>query len=107
MKADLPQGTLDMLLLGVLSAGRLHGYAIAQRLEQLTHGVVKVGQGSLYPSLHRLSRRGLLTPDWDATATGREARFYSLTPAGAAHLRAERANWRRLTAAVEQVLHLS
>jgi transcriptional regulator len=78
-KADLPQGTLDLLILKVVALGPVHGYAIAQRLHQVSKHVVQVPQGSLYPALHRLENRGLLDAVWKATDTGREAKFYRLT----------------------------
>ena len=76
-KSDLPQGTLDLLILKVVALGPVHGYAIAQRLQQVSRYVVQVPQGSLYPALHRLENRGLLVADWKQTETGREAKFYS------------------------------
>ena len=102
-KSDLPQGTLDLLLLKAVAVGPLHGYAIAQRLEQVSHGVVKVPEGSLYPALHRLENRGVLAADWKKTDTGREAKFYSLTRAGQKQLRVEKASWARLTGAVQLI----
>src|SRR5436853_7881950 len=99
-KSDLPQGTLDLLILKVVALGPVHGYAIAQRLEQASRGVVQFPQGSLYPALHRLENRGLLTADWKETETGREASFYRLMRTGRAQLGMEDAGWRRLTEAV-------
>ena len=106
-KSDLPQGTLDLLLLKVAALGPVHGYAIAQRLDQVSKGVVQVPQGSLYPALHRLENRGLLAADWKATETGREAKFYRLTRKGESQLKAEATGWRRLTEAVSLILTLS
>jgi PadR family transcriptional regulator PadR len=106
-KSDLPQGTLDLLILKAVAVGRLHGYAIAQRLEQVSRGVVKVPEGSLYPALHRLENRGVLAADWKKTDTGREAKFYSLTTKGRAQLEKEAASWERLTTAVGLILRLS
>jgi PadR family transcriptional regulator, regulatory protein PadR len=106
-KSDLPQGTLDLLILKVVALGPVHGYAIAQRLQQVSHGVVQVPQGSLYPALHRLENRGLLAADWKETETGREAKFYSLTPKGSAQLETETAGWRRLAEAVSLILNMS
>src|ERR1700689_5007614 len=106
-KSDLPQGTLDLLILKVVALSPLHGYAIAQRLQQVSRDVVQVQQGSLYPALHRLENRGLLTADWRDTETGREAKFYSLTKKGRAQLEAEAASWQRLTEAVGLILELS
>ena len=106
-KSDLPQGTLDLLILKVVALGPVHGYAIAQRLEQVSRHVVQVPQGSLYPALHRLENRDLLTADWKETDSGREAKFYRLTRKGRAQLEAETANWSRLTEAVGLILRLS
>jgi PadR family transcriptional regulator, regulatory protein PadR len=106
-KADLPQGTLDLLILNVIALGPVHGYAIAQRLQQVSRDVVQVPQGSLYPALHRLETRGLLTADWKDTETGREAKFYRLTRKGRARLDTEAASWQRLTEAVGLILKLS
>src|ERR1041385_3723056 len=104
-KSDLPQGTLDLLILKVVALGPVHGYAIAQRLEQVSRGVVQVPQGSLYPALHRLENRGLLTADWKATETGREAKFYRLTRKGRTQLDTETAGWLRLAEAVGLILN--
>jgi transcriptional regulator len=106
-KSDLPQGTLDLLILKVVALGPVHGYAIAQRLQQVSRDVVQVPQGSLYPALHRLENRGLLTADWKQTDTGREAKFYRLTRNGRAQLESEAVSWERLTAAVSLILKLS
>jgi transcriptional regulator len=106
-KSDLPQGTLDLLILKVAALGPVHGYAIAQRLQQVSQGVVQVPQGSLYPALHRLEKRGLLTADWRATETGREAKFYRLTRKGRARLETELAGWQRLTTAIGLILEMS
>ena len=106
-KSDLPQGTLDLLILKAIAVGPLHGYAIAQRLEQVSRGVVKVPEGSLYPALHRLENRGVLAADWKKTETGREAKFYNLTKKGRAQLEKETASWERLTTAVGLILRLS
>ena len=104
LKSDLPQGTLDLLILKVIALGPVHGYAIAQRLEQVSRGVVQVPEGSLYPALHRLENRGLLTADWKMSDTGREAKFYRLTSKGRAQLKKETASWIRLTEAVGLIL---
>jgi PadR family transcriptional regulator, regulatory protein PadR len=106
-KSDLPQGTLDLLILKIVALGPVHGYAIAQRLQQVSRDVVQVPQGSLYPALHRLENRGLLEADWKATETGRDAKFYRLTRKGRATLDAETASWRRLAGAVGLILKLS
>ena len=99
----IPQGTLDMLILQILSLEPAHGYGIAQRLEQISRSVVQVNQGSLYPALHRLEQKGWLKSEWKPSETGREAKFYSLTPSGRKQLKAEKENWARLTGAVQLV----
>jgi PadR family transcriptional regulator PadR len=106
-KSDLPQGTLDLLILQVVAVEPLHGYAVTQRLEQVSRGVVQVPEGSLYPALHRLENRGLLAADWKITETGREAKFYRLTRKGRKQLEAEAASWLRLTEAVGLILAMS
>ena len=106
-KSDLPQGTLDLLILKVVALGPIHGYAIGQRLQLVSRDVVQVPQGSMYPALHRLENRGLLVAEWDATETGREAKFYRLTRKGRAQLGTEAASWQRLTEAVGLILKLS
>jgi transcriptional regulator len=99
----IPQGTLDMLILQILSLEPAHGYGIAQRLEQISKSVVQVNQGSLYPALHRLEQKGWLKSAWKQSETGREAKFYSLTPSGQRQLRTEKYSWARLTGAVQLV----
>ena len=106
-KSDLPQGTLDLLILKAVAADPLHGYAIAQRLEQVSRGVVQVPEGSLYPALHRLENRGLLAADWKKTETGREAKFYRLTRQGRKQLELEAQSWQRLIKAVGLILAMS
>ena len=106
-KSDLPQGTLDLLILQVVAAGAIHGYDIAKRLQLISCDVVQVPQGSLYPALHRLEKRGLLTADWKMSDTGRESKFYRLTPKGRKQLKAESASWLRLTEAIALILKLS
>lgn len=106
-KSDLPQGTLDLLILKIAALGPAHGYAIAQRLEQVSRGVVQTPQGSLYPALHRLENRGLLASEWKQSESGRDAKFYRLTRKGKAQLEAETANWTRLAEAVGLILRLS
>jgi PadR family transcriptional regulator PadR len=106
-KSDLPQGTLDLLILKTIALGPVHGYAIAQRLEQVSRGVVQVPEGSLYPALHRLENRGLLAADWKATETGREAKFYKLTRKGRKQLEAEAASWQRLIDAIGLILGMA
>jgi len=106
-KSDLPQGTLDLLILKAIAVGPLHGYAIAQRLEQVSRGVVQVPEGSLYPALHRLENRGILAADWKKSDTGREAKFYRLTRKGRRQLDAETASWQRLSEAVGFILAMA
>ena len=103
-KSDLPQGTLDLLILKAVAADPLHGYAIAQRLEQVSRGVVQVPEGSLYPALHRLENRGMLSANWKKTETGREAKFYQLTASGKRKLAAETSRWRQMTRAIGLIL---
>ena len=103
-KADLLQGTLDLLILQVASLGPLHGYAIAQRLNRISREALQVQQGSLYPALHRLEKRGWLRAEWRTTESGREAKFYALTAAGRKRLEVERTEWSRLSQAIALVL---
>jgi PadR family transcriptional regulator, regulatory protein PadR len=103
-KSDLPQGTLDLLILKVVAQEPLHGYAIAQRLQQLSRNVVQVQQGSLYPALHRLENRALLASEWKLSDTGREAKFYRLTGKGRKYMGTEEASWQRLTEAIGLIL---
>ena len=107
LKSDLPQGTLDLLILKAVAVEPVHGYAIAQRLEQVSRGVVQVPEGSLYPALHRLENRDFLAADWKKTETGREAKFYRLTRKGRKQLEAESASWQRLIEAVGLILGMS
>ena len=99
----IPQGTLDMLVLQILSLGPAHGYAIAQRLQQLSRDAVQPNQGSLYPALHRLEQKRWLRSEWRESETGREAKFYTLTRAGEKQLAIERATWNRLATAVQLI----
>ena len=103
-KSDLLQGTLDMLVLKVVALGPIHGYAIAQRIQQISHDALQVQQGSLYPALHRLEYKKLLSSRWKPSETGREAKFYELTSKGRIHLKAETENWTRLTDVVSLIL---
>ena len=103
-KSDLLQGTLDMLILKIVALEPVHGYGIAQRIQQISKDVLQVQQGSLYPALHRLEKRGWLKADWRESETGREAKFYSLTRLGRKQLDAETANWDRLAGAVELIM---
>ena len=103
-KSDIPQGTLDLLILQVAALGPIHGYAIAQRLQQVSRDVLQVLQGSLYPALHRLEDKGYLKAEWKESETGREAKFYTLTRAGRKQLELERINWERLAEGISLVL---
>ena len=105
-EAELLQGTLDLLILKVLALEPLHGYGIAQRLQQISQETLQIRQGSLYPALYRLEKRGLLKATWK-TVSGRDAKFYSLTKTGQQQLEAETAGWERLCAAVRMVLETS
>jgi transcriptional regulator len=101
---DLLQGTLDLLILRTLAAGALHGWAISQRIQQVSEEVLRVNQGSLYPALYRLERAGWIEAEWGASDTHRRVRFYTLTRGGRRRLDEETENWRRLTAAVARIL---
>jgi transcriptional regulator len=101
---DLLQGTLDMLILRILSIGPMHGWGITQRVEQMSHEVLQVQQGSLYPAMERLARKGWVTSEWRTTENNRRARYYSLTKAGRKRLQTEAENWSRLSAAVNRVM---
>jgi transcriptional regulator len=101
---DLPQGTLDLLIMRVVALGPIHGYAITQRIQQMSREALQVQQGSLYPALHRLEYKKVLAAKWQVTDTGREAKFYELTARGRAHLLKETENWRRLTDIVSLIL---
>jgi PadR family transcriptional regulator PadR len=101
----IPQGTLDMLILQILSLEPAHGYGIAQRLEQISKSIIQINQGSLYPALHRLEQKKWLKAEWKASETGREAKFYSLTASGRKQLLAEKDSWGRLTQAVQLVFN--
>ena len=103
-KFDLPQGTLDLLILRVVALGPIHGYAIAQRIQQMSREALQVQQGSLYPALHRLEYKKLLRARWKPSETGRDAKFYELTANGRAQLETETENWTRLTDLVGLIL---
>jgi transcriptional regulator len=103
-KSEVLKGTLDMLILKVVAIGPLHGYAISQRLQQISKDFFQVPEGSLYPALHRLEDRGWLQAKWQETETGRDAKFYSLTRAGRKQLSIEMQNWQRLSEAVALIL---
>ena len=106
-KSDLLQGTLDMLILKVVALQPIHGYGIAQRIRQISKDVLQVQQGSLYPALYRLEKRGWVQAKWGEAETGREARFYTLTRTGRKQLENESANWDRLSAAVSMIMRTS
>jgi transcriptional regulator len=106
-KFEIPQGTLDLLVLQIVALGPIHGYAIAQRLQQVSREVLQVQQGTLYPALHRLENKGFLKAEWKESETKREAKFYRLSPKGRKQLEAETAKWTRLTEVVALVLTLS
>jgi PadR family transcriptional regulator, regulatory protein PadR len=105
-KLDLPQGTLDLLILKAVSLGPMHGWAISERIHQVSHATLQIPQGSLYPALHRLERRGWISAEWGASDNNRRAKYYDLTRAGRRQLAAESDGWRRLTAAVALVLDM-
>jgi|SRR5215472_16974927 len=103
-RIDLPQGTLDLLILKTLTLEPLHGWAISERIQQISKEVLQVQQGSLYPALHRLERRGWIKARWGASENNRRAKYYELTRAGRTQLETEQDSWRRLTTAVAQIL---
>lgn len=104
---DLPQGTLDLLLLKTLALGPLHGWAISERLQQISRDALQVQQGSLYPALHRMERRGWIAARWGTSENNRRVKLYELTRAGQRRLAAETESWRRLAAAVAHVLDMA
>jgi PadR family transcriptional regulator, regulatory protein PadR len=105
-KADVLQGTLDLMVLQTLdSLGSLHGYAIASRLEQVSSGAVRLNMGTLYPGLMRLEQRGFIRGEWDVTENNRNARFYAITAAGRRHLARQKADWDRTVSIMQAVLH--
>jgi PadR family transcriptional regulator, regulatory protein PadR len=101
---ELPQGTLDLLILRTLALGRQHGWAISERVQQLSSDVLRIQQGSLYPALHRLERRGLIKARWGTSENNRRAKYYELSKSGRQQLEVETDAWAKLTAAVAQVL---
>jgi len=103
-RIDLPQGTLDLLILRTLALGPQHGWAVSERVQQMSSDVLRIQQGSLYPALHRLERRGLIKARWGASENNRRAKYYELTRKGFQQLEAEKDAWQKLTAAVAQVL---
>jgi transcriptional regulator len=104
---DLLQGTLDLLVLRTLQTGPQHGWGIAQRIQQISEEVLRIGQGSLYPSLHRLEHEGWIEAEWGSSDNNRRAKFYRLTRAGSKRLADEMASWERLSGAVTRVLRLA
>ncbi|MGJ5818335.1 PadR family transcriptional regulator [Paludibaculum fermentans] len=103
---DLVQGTLDLLLLKILALGPMHGWAVGQRLKQVSGDVLSVSDGSLYPALHKLEQAGWITAEWKTSELGRRAKFYSLTATGRGHLEKEAANWERLSSSITEVVRL-
>src|ERR1044071_1440460 len=99
-KSDLLQGTLDLLILKVVALGPIHGYAIAQRIRQMSRDVLQIQQGSLYPALHRIENRKWLKAEWRETESGREAKFYSLTETGRKQMKLEEADWAQISSAI-------
>jgi len=104
--SDLVQGTLDLLILKIIALEPLHGFAISQRLTQLSADVLQVSDGSLYPALHKLEQEGWITAEWRATENNRRARFYALTRLGRAQLKVETGHWKRLSEAITLVVQL-
>ena len=106
-RVDLPQGTLDLLILKTLALEPQHGWGISERIRQVSRDVLQVQQGSLYPALHRLERRGLIRAEWGVSENNRRAKYYKLTPTGQRQLEDESISWRRLSTAVETVLEMA
>jgi transcriptional regulator len=105
--SDLVQGTLDLLVLKILALEPLHGWALSQRLKQVSGEVLQVSDGSLYPALHKLEQQGWIQAEWKATENNRRAKFYSLTRLGRRHLEREAANWERISTAISSVMRLT
>jgi PadR family transcriptional regulator PadR len=103
-QADLPPGTLDLLILKAVSLGKLHGYGVLLRIEQISGGALEIQQGALYPALYRLEHRGLIESEWGKSENNRRAKFYRLTAAGRRRLGEEEASWKRLVAAMTAAL---
>jgi transcriptional regulator len=103
-KFDLPQGTLDLLILRIVALEPVHGYAIAQRIQMISKEALQIQQGSLYPALHRLENKGFLAAEWGPSETGRDAKFYRLTAKGRTQLKTETESWERLTEVVGMIL---
>lgn len=106
-KVDLLQGTLDMLILKVLTLGRMHGYAIVRRIQQTTDNVLTVEEGSLYPALHRMQKRGWIDAEWGLSENNRRAKYYHLTPQGKKQLETELSTWQRFSEATAKVLQIT
>jgi transcriptional regulator len=106
-RLDLLQGTLDLLILRTLVTGPKHGWAVSERIQQISEAVLQVNQGSLYPALHRLEQQGWIKAEWGVSELGRRARFYRLTPGGRKHLERETENWSRLAGAIGRVLEMA
>jgi PadR family transcriptional regulator, regulatory protein PadR len=106
-RIDLPQGTLDLLILKTVALGPHHGWAISERIQQVSSDVLRVQQGSLYPALHRLERKGWIKAKWGSSENNRRAKYYELTAAGKKQLAAEEVSWKMLTAAVALILETS
>lgn len=106
-RLDLLQGTLDLLILRTLQTGALHGWAISERIQQISRDTLQVNQGSLYPALHRLEHQGWIKAEWGVSELGRRARFYRLTASGRKQLELETENWARLAAAIGRVLEMA
>ena len=104
-RSDLPQGTLDLLILTIVASGPQHGYAIAQRLQRISNEAIRVRQGSLYPALHRLEKQGWVKSDWKLTEANQRAKFYRLTPKGKKQLLQERDRWSQLVSAIGTILN--
>src|SRR5437867_9705683 len=106
-RIELPQGTLDLLILKAVALGPQHGWAISERIQQISSDVLQVQQGSLYPALHRLERRGWVRAHWGTSENNRRAKYYELTRNGRKQLEAQAGSWRKLTVAVDQVLDMA
>lgn len=106
-RVDLPQGTLDLLILRTLALEPQHGWGISERIRQVSRDVLQVQQGSLYPALHRLERRGWIRAEWGVSANNRRAKYYELTPTGQRQLEDEATSWRQLSTAVESILDMA
>ena len=106
-RLDLPQGTLDMLILKAVALEAMHGWAISERLQQISRDAIQVQQGSLYPALHRLERRGWVAAKWAISENNRRAKYYELTPKGRKQLAAETVEWNKLTDAVSHILNMA